>query len=119
VAYAVRVIEATARRSLGEEMAEATQRYQTLLERERMTIDVEELPKVYVSQAESSMVCTVRYVVPVRTRRHWSSTLILAITAELAKPEHAGRILPVYPRSEVRLRREWPRSTSTAPDLER
>jgi hypothetical protein len=73
-----------------------------LLERERMTIDVEELPRVYVSQAESSMVCTVRYVVPVRTHRHWSSTFILAITAELAKPEH-----------------DWPRSASTVDDPER
>jgi hypothetical protein len=48
-----------------------------------------------------------------------SSTLILAITAELAKPEHAEGVLPVCPRSEIRLRRKWPRPASTAVDLER
>jgi small-conductance mechanosensitive channel len=119
LAYAVRVIEDTARGALGGEMAEATERYQQLLARERLTIDVEELPKVYVSLAESSTVCTVRYVVPIRTRRHWSSTLLLAITAELSKREHAGRVLPVYPRSEIRLSREWPGSSASAPEPDR
>ena len=107
--YAARVIEDAARRVLGDEMADATRRYQQLLAREGLTFDVEQLPRVYVSLADSWTECTVRYVVPVRTRRHWSSTLTLAITGELARSEHAGRVFPVYPRTEITVRREWAR----------
>jgi len=115
IPYTVRVIEDAARRTLGEEMAEATQRYEALLRREHLMFDVEELPRVYVSLADSWTDCTVRYVVPVRTRRHWSSTLILAITGELARPEHRGRIIPVYPRSEITIQRQWPQAAGTDP----
>ena len=106
--YAARVIEDTARQVLGSEMADATERYHQLLEREGLTFEVEQLPRVYLALADSWTECTVRYVVPVRTRRHWSSMLVLAITAEMARPEHSGRIIPVYPRTEISLRREWP-----------
>ena len=82
-------------------MAEATDRYQQLLKRQGINFDVEELPRVYLSQVDSWTNCTVRYVVPVRTRRHWSSTLILAIVEETSKPEHRGKILPAYPRRDV------------------
>lgn len=109
VTYAVRVIQESARRILGQEMVDATERYQKLLQRQGLTYEVEELPRVYVSLADSWTECTIRYVVPVRTRRHWSTTVVLAVTSEIARPEHAGRILPVYPRTEIALRRDWPR----------
>lgn len=32
------------------------------------------------------------------------------ITAATARSEHAGRIIPVYPRTEITVRREWLRS---------
>jgi small-conductance mechanosensitive channel len=107
LAYTARVLEETARRVLGPEMAEAASRYEALLAAERLSFGVEEVPRVYLSPADSWTDCTIRYVVPVRTRRHWSSTLVLATAEEMAKPEHRGRILMVYPRTEVRLRDRW------------
>jgi len=105
--YAAGIIEAVARRVLGDEMVTAASRYQELLEREGLSFGVEEVPRVFISLADSWTDCTVRYVVPVRTRRHWSSTLILALSEELGKTEHAGRILGAYPRTEVNLRPNW------------
>jgi small conductance mechanosensitive channel len=109
LAYAARVIEDTVREVLGSEMADATARYERILEREGLTFEVEQLPRVYLSLADSWTACTVRYVVPVRARRHWSSTLVVAITAAIGRPEHAGRIIPVYPRTEITIHREWPK----------
>jgi small conductance mechanosensitive channel len=108
LAYTKHVLETAARHVLGEEMALAAQRYQDLLAAERLAFDVDEVPHVYFSLADSWTDCTVRYLVPVRTRRRWSSTLVLALTQEIGKREHQGRILPVYPRTELLLRRDWP-----------
>lgn len=115
VRYAAAVMEGAARRVLGEEMSTAASRYQQLLEREGLSFDVEEVPRVFVSLAESWTDCTIRYVVPVRTRRHWASTLVLAIAEEIVRPEHAGRIFTAYPRTEIALRRNLP-GTSAKPD---
>ena len=106
--YCAEVLERTARRVLGDRMTEAANRYEELLRRERLMFDVDEVPRVYLSDAESWTDCTIRYLVPVRSRRHWSSALRLEISRELLAPEHQSRILPVYPRTEVRLREEWP-----------
>ena len=107
--YASRVLHQTARRILGESMATAAQQYQALLAEEHLAFDVEELPQVYLSSADSWTDCTIRYLVPVRTRRRWSSTLILEIAVELARPEHAARIISVYPRTEVKVTGRWPK----------
>jgi small conductance mechanosensitive channel len=109
--YCVEVIESTARRVLGEQMQGAAQRYDQLLRAERLVFGVEEVPRVYLSMADSWTDCTLRYLVPVRSRRHWSSLLTLEVSRELARPEHAGRVLPVYPRTEVTLHKEWPAAT--------
>jgi small conductance mechanosensitive channel len=109
LAYAAKVIGDTARRLLGEPMATASQRYQDLLAKEHLVFEVEELPAVYLSTTDSWTNCTVRYLVPVRSRRRWSSALVLEVARELERPEHAGRILPVYPRTEVRVQEAWPR----------
>jgi small conductance mechanosensitive channel len=106
--YTKDVLETAARRLLGEEMVLAAQRYQELLAAERLAFDVDEVPHVYFSLADSWTDCTVRYLVPVRTRRRWSSALVLALSQEINKPEHRDRILPVYPRTELVLRRQWP-----------
>jgi small-conductance mechanosensitive channel len=107
LAYTMSVLEGVARRTLGEDMAAAAQQYQELLLARQLAFEVEELPRVYLSMADSWTDCTIRYLVPVRTRRHWSSTLTLAASQEMAKPEHRGRIVPVYPRTEVLLREQW------------
>ncbi|MGE0521297.1 MAG: mechanosensitive ion channel family protein [Candidatus Binatia bacterium] len=107
LAYTASVLEAVARRALGSEMAAAAQRYQDLLTVQRLAFEVEELPRVYVSLADAWTNCTIRYLVPVRTRRGWSSALVLAAAEEIAKPEHRARIVPAYPRNEVLLRERW------------
>lgn len=103
--YCTEVLEATARRVLGERMTEAAREYDQLLRAERLMFDVEEVPRVYLSTADSWTDCTLRYLVPVRSRRLWSSKLILEIQRELKNPEHQGRIITVYPRTEIFLHR--------------
>ena len=110
LAYTSHVLHDTARRVLGDSMAEAVQRYQQLLAAERLAYEVEELPQVYLSPADSWTDCTIRYLVPVRSRRRWSSTLVLEVAREFERSEHRGRILPVYPRTEVKVQSEWPRA---------
>jgi small conductance mechanosensitive channel len=107
LAYTMQVIEATARRALGPDMAHAAERYQQLLASQRLTFDVDEVPRVYLAQADAWTDCTLRYLIPVRSRRAWSSTLVLEVLTELARPEHAGRIISVYPRTEVLIRSSW------------
>lgn len=105
--YAVEVISAAARTVLGPQMAVAAEQYQELLARARIAFDVEELPTVYVSHGASWTNCTVRYLVPARQRRRWSSELVLTLSRELARPEHAGRIISAYPRQELRMVERW------------
>jgi small conductance mechanosensitive channel len=106
--YCVAVLQATAQTVFGDEMAEAASRYEQLLRAERLTFEVDDVPRVYLSGTDSWTVCTIRYLVAVRARRRWSSALTLALSRELRRPEHHGRIFPVYPRSEVRIGAEWP-----------
>ena len=108
------VIEAIARRVMGGQMEEAAQQYEQLLRAERLTFDVDEVPEVYLSTADSWTDCALRYLVPVRSRRAMASALVLAMSRELSKPEHRGRTHTVYPRTEVKLRAEW--STADAAD---
>ena len=105
--HCAEVLQATARRVLGDEMEPAARRYEQLLKREHLLFDVEEVPRVYFSTTDAWTNCTIRYVVPVRSRRKWSSDLLLEISRELARPEHRGRIISVYPRTEVVLRQGW------------
>jgi small conductance mechanosensitive channel len=105
--YCAEVLQATARRVLGDEMEPAAHQYEQLLKREHLLFEVDEVPRVYFSTTDSWTNCTIRYVVPVRSRRKWASTLLLEISRDLARPEHRGRIISVYPRKEVVLRPHW------------
>jgi small conductance mechanosensitive channel len=105
--YTIQVLEQAAKRVLGSLMAEPAQRYRQLLERAKLAFDVDEEPRVFLSLADAWTNCTVRYLVPARARRRWSTALLLALTSEAARPEHQGKIMPAYPRTEVRLRDQW------------
>lgn len=104
--YATRVVQETAARVVGAAMAEPAREYARLLERAKLHGDVAAEPQVYVSFTDSWTNLTVRYLVPARERRKWSSALALALQQELAKPEHRGRILPSYPVTRVELERQ-------------
>jgi small conductance mechanosensitive channel len=96
-----------ARTLFGEAMSRRADEYQRLLQRARLAFDIQEEPSLFFSLAESWTNCTVRYLVHARERRRWASDLILALTVEAQKPEHQGRIISAYPRTEVQLRQSF------------
>lgn len=98
---AVRVLEETAGQVLGDSMQEAAEEYARLLEASRLAWDVATRPQVFVSAGASWTDLTIRYVVPVREMRRWSSRLLLAVNAALAEPAVAGRVYPAYPRNQT------------------
>ena len=103
LAYSVNVIQEIAQRVVGEMMKEPAQKYRELLRRRELDFDVDDRPQVYVSMTDAWTNCTVRYMVPVRQRRTWSTKLLLILSQDLARPEHRGRIIPSYPRTQVEL----------------
>jgi small conductance mechanosensitive channel len=105
--YAVQLFEEIAERLVGEQMTTAAGQYRALLERARIAFDVEERPRVFVSGADAWTNCTVRYLVHARKRRRLASDLNLAFAKVTAEPAHRGRIVPAYPRTEIKLRRTW------------
>lgn len=105
--YTVEVMERTAAAVIGDQMAEAAGQYRSLLERAQLAFDVDAEPRVFLALEDAWTDCTLRYLVGARARRRWSTALILALNAELAKPEHKGRIIGSYPRTEVRLKEDW------------
>ncbi len=107
MAYTMRVLRDAAVAVIGDRMAVPIAQYQGLLQRARLAFDVAEEPLVFVTLAEAWTDCTVRYLVEARARRRWASELNVELSNEIAKPEHKGKIFPAYPRTEIKLRREW------------
>ena len=112
--YAARVFQEVADRLVGREMEVAAERYRDLLDRARIAFDIEERPSVFVSSADAWTNCTVRYLVDARKRRRLASNLTIALAEAAGQSQHAGHIIPAYPRTEVRLRRSWDRVPPTA-----
>lgn len=110
LSYALEVIRKKAEEVVGEQMAKSIAEYRQLLVRQGLDYDVEEKPQVYFSLAESWTNCTVRYLVPVRSRRCWSSVLVEEISLELASGRHQGRMFNAYPRREAVL--SWKNESS-------
>jgi small conductance mechanosensitive channel len=107
LAYTIRVLEEAADRVAGDLMQEPAQQYRALLQRAKLAFDVDEKPRVFVSLADAWTNCTVRYLVPARARRRWSTALLVELTAEVSRGPHQGKIMPAYPRTEVRLKERW------------
>jgi small conductance mechanosensitive channel len=105
IGYAMRLIAGVARRVVGPHMAGPVATYRELLEAEALGFDIADEPQVYVSQTDSWTDITVRYLVGARERRTWSSTLLVEINAELAKPEHRERVAAAYPVTRVDLQK--------------
>lgn len=101
LAYAVEVVHAVALRSVGEQMAEPAHEYEALLRAAHLETVVADVPQVFISLDESWTNLTIRYLVPARERRKWQSLLAQAIMTELNKPEHAERIVSVFPRRQI------------------
>ena len=101
IPYAMTTIHQVARQCVGPMMEAPVGLYRALLERENLAHDIAEEPQLYLSPAESWIELTVRYLVPARERRRWSSRLHESILTELAKPEHRGRLWGAYPVTRV------------------
>lgn len=115
---AIEVMKRTATLVVGERMAAAAETYAGLLERAHLAWNVATEPEVYVQARESWTDLVVRYVVPVREMRVWSSRLQLALHEEFAAPEVAERVRTAYPRRQVELltpKARRPDNTSEAP----
>jgi small conductance mechanosensitive channel len=103
LAYAARFIEDVARRVVGPAMAMQAAEYQRLLERKGLAFDVAVSPTVFISLADAWVNMTVRYLVDARARRRWASELVMAVSTEVASPEHRGRVILATPRTQVQL----------------
>ncbi len=98
---AMAAVQRVADREVGERMEAAAQEYAALLERARLAWDVATRPAVYVSARDSWTDLVVRYLVPAREMRKWSTRLLLAVNAELAQPSLREAVFPAYNRSQV------------------
>ncbi|CAN5657989.1 hypothetical protein BH24DEI1_BH24DEI1_08750 [soil metagenome] len=103
VAYAVALLQRLAGELLGGYMEEPTRSYAAILARVGLEGSVSAVPQVYVSMTDWGTNLTVRYLVGARERRHWKSEMSGRVLQQLNMPEHAGKILPVYPRQQVQL----------------
>lgn len=106
--YTIKVIGGRAKSLLGSMMQAPAEQYRQLLERAKLKFDVEEEPSVFVAPADSWTNFTVRYLVPARARRRWATKLYVAVSNEISRPEHAGKITPAYPRRDVVVRSASP-----------
>ncbi|MBW3629776.1 MAG: mechanosensitive ion channel [Gemmatimonadetes bacterium] len=103
LSYTMEVLARVGRAVVGEYMREPAREYQALLRREGLESSVADAPQVFASTSDWSANFTIRYLVGAREKRMWKSELVLRFGAELARPEHVGKIIPVYPRQQIQL----------------
>ncbi|WP_062546071.1 mechanosensitive ion channel family protein [Rufibacter tibetensis] len=103
IPLSVKVLGDVASKLLGGYMEEPARQYAQILGRARLQSDVPGKPQVYISLEDSWTSLTIRYLVGARERRKWKSELTLRVIQESARPEYAGRIIPVYPRQQVQV----------------
>lgn len=101
VTLAIAVAQRTAEEIMAEDMREPAARYRELLEAEGLGHEIADRPQVFVVPTDSWLNLVVRYLVPARERRVWSSELVLAIGREFGREEHGGRIITSYPRLQI------------------
>lgn len=101
LAYAAEVVRATAVSVVGEYMKSPALEYERILRLAGLERSIAQEPQVFISTNDWSTQIAVRYLVGARERRVWKSRLLTAENLEIAKPEHRGRILPVYPRRQI------------------
>jgi small-conductance mechanosensitive channel len=101
--YAGEVLRGVATEVVGDAMREPASSYAAILTRAGLPGEVATEPQVFVSLDDSWTNLTVRYLVPARERRVWQSRLAQRAMSEFNRPEHAERILPVFPRRQVQL----------------
>jgi small-conductance mechanosensitive channel len=101
IGHGMRVLSAVAGDLLGQHMAGPARRYAEILRRAGLETGVAEEPQVFVHMNDSWTDLVIRYLVDARQRRKWKSELSVRVMEEIRKPEHAKRLIPVYPRRQV------------------
>jgi small-conductance mechanosensitive channel len=101
--YAADVLRQVAEQVLGDHMIEPARRYSEVLRRNGLEFVIAEGPEVFVSLDDSWTTMTVRYLVGARERRRWKSILSKAAMEAYKAPEHAAKILSVFPRRQIQL----------------
>jgi len=96
---AIELLERTAHDVVGDTMEGAANEYASQLSRARLAWDVATRPEVYASSGASWTDLTIRYLVPAREMRKWSSRLLLAVTNALEAASDS--VFTAYPRSQV------------------
>lgn len=99
--HSIRVFRETAAQILGEAMAAPASAYQSLLRAKGLDYDVAVEPQVFVTLRDSWTDVTIRYLVPARERRTWSTKLILALNEAAALEDNRSRIQLSYPRQQI------------------
>lgn len=101
ISRGVRILGEIAYREVGERMEGAAQEYGTLLERAGLAWDVATRPEVFVAAKDSWTELTVRYMVPAREMRVWSTRLLIALNEAFEDPVAAAGVYPGYTRTQV------------------
>jgi small-conductance mechanosensitive channel len=117
VRYAADVFLAVAQRVVGEYMREPAARYEQILRRARLEMEVPGEPQVFVALTEGWVALHIRYLVGARERRVWRSQLATALMEEAQKPEHAEKIMLTQPRQQLQLLDEKARVQPLPPVL--
>jgi small-conductance mechanosensitive channel len=101
--HAIALFRETANRLLAAEITGPAEAYRVILRAKDLDYDVDLEPQVFVVVRDAWTDLIVRYLVPARQRRKWSSELTLALTAAINLPEHRSRVIPAYPRQQIEL----------------
>lgn len=101
LAYAMKTVEGVAFEIFNPIMKEPAAQYERILRRARLEEEVSSKPQLFLSGHDSWTNIIVRYLVHARERRKWKTELLLRVTRELKKPEHASKIITAYPREQV------------------
>jgi small-conductance mechanosensitive channel len=101
IPYAIEVLRGVAVGVIGEQMAEPARQYETVLRAAHLEAVIADQPQIFVSLDDSWTNLTIRYLVAARARRKWKSQLAQQVLEETNKPEHADRILSVFPRRQI------------------
>jgi len=96
----------TALQVLGETMSLPASTYQAMLREHQLDLDISIEPRVFVVLRNGWTDLTIRYLVPTRERRTWSSALAVAINDAVNAPEHRSSIQFAVPRRHVELMRK-------------
>lgn len=98
---AMEVMQKVAADLMGDYMQNPALQYQAILRKAGLEYSISDKPEVFIATRDSWTDVIIRYLVGARERRKWKTQLTLQLSKELGKEEYAGKIIGVYPRTQV------------------